>query len=392
MKTERTLYKLDNKGKTRIWHMEIDGAKYRTVSGVKRGKQTTSSWTTAKPKNVGRSNATTGETQAILEVAAKYKKKLEQGGYHENETTISEGSSYTEPMLAKTFNRHDKEVKGKTVSATVLKMPVYVQNKLDGIRCIAKWDTNEKRVKLWTRRGKPIVSVPHIADALTPAMCKHKELILDGELYAHHLKDDFQRITSLVRKQSTDSVVTDETVEVEYHCYDIVCDQPFMVRSYALCELLVGEQVDDKVVKYVGFSQALGDEDLDEFHAEAIEAGYEGSIIRLSPADSVYDLGKRSKNLWKRKDFSTDEFTIADILPGEGNRDHMAGKIVYFTHDGQQGFESGIRGDFDYFRELLDHKEKYIGCEATVRYFGLTNAGKPRHAVTIDIHEGARVD
>lgn len=382
-----TLYKLDSKKKLRIWRMERDGDKYRTISGLDEGKQTTSAWTVAKPKNVGRSNATTGEQQAHLEVTAKYTKKLEQGAYHKTKGGVSKGASYTQPMLAQTFYREDTMVKDKLKKKTVLEFPVQVQNKLDGIRCIAKLVDGE--VKLFTRKGKPIVSVPHVQAALHVVLNKNPETILDGELYAHHLKDDFQRITSLVRKQSTAKAITDQTVEVEYHVYDQIQDTPFWERSDDLGIMLT--DAPHSVIKFVPYDEAEDEEELDDFHLQAVGAGYEGSMIRSSPNMSTYEMGKRSKLLLKRKDFDTDEFTIMDVLEGKGNRSGMAGKLVYQTAEGGE-FESGLRGNFDYFRELLRNKKKYIGREATVRYFGFTDDNLPRFAVTIDIHDGKRND
>ena len=59
--------------------MQRDEEKYRTISGQKDGKKTTSAWTVAKPKNVGKKNSTTGAEQADKEVLAKYEKKQKQG-------------------------------------------------------------------------------------------------------------------------------------------------------------------------------------------------------------------------------------------------------------------------------------------------------------------------
>ena len=47
--------------------------------------------------------------------------------------------------------------------------------------------------------------------------------MLDGELYNHGLKDDFEKIISCVRKtKPTDADRAESRKLVQFHCYDIV--------------------------------------------------------------------------------------------------------------------------------------------------------------------------
>jgi DNA ligase-1 len=173
---------MDSKGKIREWRIEIEGPKYRTVSGLKDGKQVNSEWKYATAKNEGRSNATTPEEQAKAEVQALYTNRLERD-YHKNIKDVGK-SRFFKPMLADEWgHRKDK-----------IEYPVWVQPKLDGVRCIASKDG------LYSRQGKPILAAPHILEALTPLFEINPDLILDGELYNHDLKEDFNKIISLVRK------------------------------------------------------------------------------------------------------------------------------------------------------------------------------------------------
>jgi len=368
------LFKRDNKGKIRIWFMEQSGACHRTVSGLLDSeKLVTSKWTECVRKNIGRSNETTAEEQATREVDAKYTKKQAQGGYVAKQKDVDNDASYVEPMLAATY-------KGQAID-----FPCTVQPKLDGIRCIAQMVDGV--ITLSTRRGKPITSCPHIILALQKTFEGNPYLILDGELYNHTLKDDFQRLVSLVRRQRLSAEDLAETRELQYHVYDTVMPKTYVERSnFLLSNLLVSEDI-----KLVVGLWCTDLEQLNLLHGKYMANGYEGSMLRLSPVGSVYDVGKRSKNLLKNKTFDTDEFTITDVIEGEGNRSGMAGKFEFFSgEDGE--FRSGIRGNFELFAEYLNNKDKYIGCEATVRYFGFTDEGKPRFPVTIDVHDGARDD
>ena len=74
---KKTLYSRSTTGKTLEWTIEIESNKYRTISGYTDGIKTVSQWTICEPKNVGRSNATTAEEQALLEATAIHRKKME---------------------------------------------------------------------------------------------------------------------------------------------------------------------------------------------------------------------------------------------------------------------------------------------------------------------------
>ena len=164
-----TIYKKTKGGKTQEWTAEVDGCKYRTIAGQSDGKKVTSEWTVCYPKNEGKANATTAEEQALKEAQALRKKKLERD-YHEEVGNIEEKRHF-EPMLAEKWEDRKDEIK----------FPIYSQPKLDGIRCIVKNDG------MWTRAGKPIISAPHIFNALEPLFAANPGLIFDGELYCDKL-------------------------------------------------------------------------------------------------------------------------------------------------------------------------------------------------------------
>ena len=180
-KTLQTLYKIDTKGKLREWTMHIDGASFYAVKGLVDGKKTTDKATTTIAKNVGRSNETTPEAQAELQAQAKFQKKLDSG-YALNEIDAQTKKFY-EPMLAHNFKDCQDELVGK--------YPCYSQPKLDGIRCIVRKE-GDKLVGR-TRNGKEIECIPHILKSLNGFFLAHPKAILDGELYNHDLRENFQQ-------------------------------------------------------------------------------------------------------------------------------------------------------------------------------------------------------
>ncbi len=172
LKAHPVLYKQSVNGRPQCWTCETEGSKYRTISGMLTGKKIISEWTTVIPKNIGKENETSLEQQCQLEVAALYKKKLAQGNYKENINDIKI-ANFFQPMLAKVYSDYvptKKMFENGVVSVSI---------KIDGGRMIACRDG------LFSRQGKPIHSIPHIAETLKPYFVEYQDLILDGELYNH---------------------------------------------------------------------------------------------------------------------------------------------------------------------------------------------------------------
>lgn len=369
--TSETLYKLDSKGKVRVWHAETgtDGTRWglRSIAGLEDGKKVTSEWTFVEQKNVGRSNETSLEEQAASEMASEVQKKKDRG-YFTDMKNIDTFDKF-KPMLAEKFEDVTLDWKSGYV---------YSQPKLDGIRCIARKDG------LWTRSGKEIPAVPHIWESLKEFFSKHPDMILDGELYNHELKDDFNSITSMVRKtkpKPEDLVKSKELVQ--YHVYDVFVPSepslPFRKRE------LLRYAASNEFVKIVPTMQVNDPSSIDSLYEGYLEHGYEGQMIRV---DGKYE-NKRTKNLLKRKEFLTDEFEVVEMLEGQGNWQGCTKHFV-LQLNAEKTFQAGVRGDMDTLREMWDKQQKPDWV--TLRYFTPTPDGVPRFPVVIDWGKGKRED
>ena len=365
------LYKRDTTGKVREWTMQYGynldetQAGTRTISGLQDGKKVTSEWFITEAKNVGRANATTNITQAKFEAQAEFDKRIEKE-YFEDINAIDSYTAF-KPMLAHDFT----------------KTPVdsgYTQPKLDGIRMVV----NSRG--LYSRSNKPIVAVPHIADALADFIKTFPTVTLDGELYNHDLKDNFQKITSLVRK--TVNIGADEIAEskqlVQYHIYDMF-DSANPQMTFTQRAKWIQENVAGNGLVLVEYDTANTSADIDRLYGEYTTAGYEGQMIRQ---DTAYQF-KRTKNLLKRKEFITEEYKVVEIQEGNGNWAGYAKRFILELADGTQ-FSSGVRGSQDKLAELLKTKDNINW--ATCRYFELSNDGVPRFPVVIDYGAGTRQD
>ena len=363
MKLE-TIYKATKGGKTQEWTIEVVGNKYRTHSGQVGGIITTNEWTIVYGKNTGKLNETTDKEQTMKEAVAKRTKKLESG-YFENIKHINK-TQYFEPMLASKW----EDSKDK------ITYPIYSQAKLDGIRCIV---TSEG---MFSRNGKAIISAPHIFDSLKPLFKTNPDLIFDGELYADKFANDFNKIVSLVKKtKPTDADLKESKKNIEYHIYDLPSsDKNFVHRAYDLGILFETRSELHPHCKLVDTRKVEDENSVMEQYELLVDAGYEGQILRL---DKKYE-NKRSKSLLKHKSFIDEEYTILDIVEGEGNRTGTAGYMVFETENGDR-FKSNVKGTWEETAEMLKNKKKLIGKQATIKYFNLTPDGIPRFPYVINI-------
>ena len=382
--TSRPRYKRDSKGKTRTWLYEVgnDGDKWgwRTTAGLEDGKKVTSGWTEVGAKNVGRSNEMTPEAQAYAEGLAEDEKKLARG-YFADEDNIDTFDKF-KPMLAHNYEDYPIEW-GKE--------KVFSQPKLDGIRCIARSDG------LWTRTGKQITSCDHIWQAMLPLFAKFPKAVFDGELYNHELRDDFNQITSLVRRQFVSEEEAAQCKEmIQYHIYDMLED-PKMSRLFEhrygdlesefdlIWQHEITEAEDNTPLRLVE-AVCVGDQaHLDQLNGEYLEAGYEGQMVRLN----VTYQNKRTKYLLKRKEFITEEFKVGGILEGNGNWKGCV-KHLIVQEVGGKVFKSGIRGSKEKLRAMW--KAQQVPDWATIRYFQRTPDGVPRFPIAVDWGIGQRDD
>ena len=370
------LFSRDSTGKIRMWYMQTEGDKYRTTSGTVDGAKTTSEWTVCEPKNVGRSNMTTGEEQADAEVRAEYTKKLKTG-YFRDIDDVDKGTQVF-PMLAQKFKDLKKPLPfGKS--------GIFSQPKLDGIRCLAR-DTGN-----FSRTAEPILTYPDITEVMESLYGAHLEsVILDGELYSHEFHDDLPKINSLVRKKVPTEEDFEEAKKLQYHVYDVIIpkhpDMPFSERSRYLAYLFEDVLNDHPRFALVPTVKHSTQDELDSQYKHYVQNNFEGQIIRL---DEPYETDKRSKSLLKRKEYIDAEFPLVDILPGKGNWANAAKSAVYLAPNGET-FSTGIAGTFEANAKILAEKDRYIGGEGTVTYFKFSPYGIPIQGVTKAFYEGKR--
>ncbi len=250
---------------------------------------------------------------------------------------------------------------------------VFMQPKLDGVRCIIQLnDKNE--VIAYSRTGKPWLNINHILKDLKPFFDQHPDVILDGELYNHDLRDNFNKIISLVRKTKPTDLDRSEAAElVQFHCYDYANGSDsygIRMRNLSVSDMY------SYCVKYVQTHRVATQSLSKVIHEQNLNDGYEGSILRL---DEPYQR-KRSYNLQKFKDFHDTEATIVGYVPGKGKRTGTLGKFLMIDDDGIEfGCPPGKGYNYKMLADILDNVGDYIGKRATFTYFERTPSGSYRH-------------
>jgi len=259
---------------------------------------------------------------------------------------------------------------------------ISMQPKLDGVRCVIQAEQVnhfsrpiEWEVKAYSRTGKEWKNIDHILKQLKPFFTKHPFVILDGELYNHDFKDNFEQIISMVRKtKPTDEARAESAENVQFHCYDIIDEKlPFDQRiefvSSAL--MLLGDSIHTVDTDWV-------DSEIETKvrHQTNLNYGYEGSIVRTN---DTYQC-KRSHNLRKFKDFQDAEAYIVGYEAGKGKREGTLGKFLMQDEDGNKfGCPPGKGYTYKDMKDMLDNIHEYMGQTATFTYFERTKAGSYRH-------------
>lgn len=309
--------------------------------------------TPATPKNVGRSNETTGPEQAAKEAEARYTKQMRL----KYQPTIEAARSgiNIKPMRAYTLAGREK----------FLKWPMTGQPKYDGCRSMC-YHTPQPRLWLMSRGGLEYKLV-HVTDELSGRV--PLGWALDGELYVHGMP--LQTIRHHIE------TYTEESLQVQFVCYDMLhfqaLDMPWRERQEYLTDFFVR----NPGMKYVRMSPSIevnNMEDLDALHDQWVDDGYEGLIAR--DMDGPYKLAAKNTKLLKHKKFEDDEFLILDWSTGKDG-------IIQYTCkvDDEQTVEARPKGTAEMRARMLEDAKagKAVGKMLTIRFIGRSNDNIPLH-------------
>jgi ATP-dependent DNA ligase len=356
-RTFPTLYTKSRTGKLHTFDISVSGKRIDIRTGTLEGRKVlTQKW--GKAKNIGRSNETSPEEQALLDAQSLWKKKLDRK-YSLTPEDAQEGVFL--PMLAKDY----KNVKAKNIS-----FPAFIQKKLDGVRCLAYWDVEEEEVVLMSREGKNF-NVPHIKKQLRQFLSANSNICLDGEMYIHGTS--LQTLVSWVKKNQ------EKSNSLEFHVFDCIDmnepDMTFLERNELLSSERFLELNSFPSIIRVRTIEVKTFEDMLFYHRQFTEDDYEGTIYR-NP-NGAYEFGKRTNSLLKYKDFEDAEYKIVGFMSGE---DSYSDCVIWICLDSATGetFKVNPKCSIAEKRRMYKIADQYVGKMLTVRFNQKTDADIPK--------------
>ncbi len=382
----KTFYGKDKGGKYKVWQIEakdgLNGDAYIVINhGQEGGKQT------EKTDYFGFGSGKQGRSafeQAISEAEGRIKKQVDKG-YREDKADLEELPVL--PMLAGDYNKIGHRID--------YKKGVYLSDKLDGVRLMAKC-LKDGTIKLESRTGQPY-NLPHIVKELQGIMQPGD--ILDGEAYLHGYA--LQDITSAVKRTDTQAKVDAAVKKAEKARYAVpyddvkhleacdAIDEAYLIHElrpklqfvvFAVIESETVSQdmpfsevvietygyrnyraVDNAFIKFIHYELAYSEEEMKVAHKDAVRRGFEGIMIRN--ADGVNESGKRSADLQKFKTMMDSEFLILDVVA-----DKQGNGIYVCQNDLNDLTFQVVMGDMVSRLKALGEKETIKGRYLTVAY------------------------
>lgn len=385
---EKNLFGLEKNGDVKVWSIRIEDtysdlpeAMIIITHGKEGGKLTVKTESVTQGKQ-GR----TIYEQAVSQAEGRVKKQLDKN-YRETKEELLDVPIIA--MLAKdaSMDKLDK-------LDIDFEKGVFVSDKLDGVRCLAKCVYDQDRqhsvITLESRTGQPY-DVPHILNKLYSFMSPGD--ILDGELYIHgpllqdinsavkrtdpqeKINKAYLKLGKQLNKFGPESVeyleakaehensllIAELRPQLEFRVFDLVkLNVPFRERLFDLQEYFNIKEFGNHVT-CVGYSVANSKEELRKLHKDAVARGFEGVMFRTH--DGVYESGKRSSGLWKYKEFMDAEFQVMDIVP-----DKQGHAVFILSNNLNTDIFNCVMGDMTQRDFYLANKHLFIGKWLKVKF------------------------
>lgn len=299
-----------------------------------------------------------------------------------------------EVQLAKTLKTtHDRQSGISIVD--IVKYPVRVEPKLDGLRLIAIKQNNV--VTMYTRNGTVLNTLPTITKALEKA--KFDNVVFDGEALAK--SGDWNSSVSVLmsRKDFKDDA------DIVYHVFDVLplsewvsqtTETPLNERVLNVVAKVTA--VNDSCVTAVKGSVVHAEAELLSFYAESMNTGNEGIMLKDLEAPYAF---KRSDAILKMKPTVTFEGAIVGHYDGRDGTKHE-GKFGGFYVVLPNGVVTRIGGGFndkDRAQFQLEGLESFTGKIVEIEgqpdpmtKDGLTLDGRIRFPVFLRFRDSSDVD
>jgi DNA ligase-1 len=267
-----------------------------------------------------------------------------------------------ECMLAHDGANHEKKITGKKL----------LEPKLDGVRVITVVNYELRTVQQFSRNGKELLNFSHITDELA----KHiddfgRSYILDGEIISSSFQDLMKQVHRKDDVAATDAklMLFDILPLSEFRNGKSVQTQKIrsnLLRSFNTVWDAVPsiELVPQTAIDLDG--GAIADIQFKQYNKDAIEAGYEGIMIKDPSA--LYEC-KRSVAWLKQKPFIEVSLAVIAVEEGTGKNEGRLGALICEGEDDGKVIRVNVGSGFtdDQRTEYWMDKESMVGQIVEVR-------------------------
>ena len=249
---------------------------------------------------------------------------------------------------------------------------VYIEPKLDGIRCLAIVENGE--AKLFTRAGKLITNFD---DTVGRELLLAGDGCYDGEIMS---KDFTELMRQVYRKEDKDVsdvyfaifdyLTLDEWKEKKGK-HTLKDRKKYLQRQFGT----VYAQEKLKYLKLVRFEPQLqpSDKVLKESHDRWVTQGYEGIMVK--DTDSLYSFG-RDWSVMKYKAFFDADVPIIGLKEGTGKHQGKLGSFLVDYKGVEVNVGSGLNDELR--AQIWEDKDSHVGRIIEVRYQEETPDGSLR--------------
>ena len=359
-----TLYGKDSKGKIRVWEISVDGNVVSVTHGLEEGKKTTKTYE-AKGKNKGKSNETTDHEQAVLEAQAKHTIQQKNGYF----LTKEEACEYVDvnPMKCQDYKDFEHKVK----------YPCLISYKLNGFRILI-----DKEGNCLSKQGETYTLPKHLECLKDIA----KEFGgLDGEIYAGLPSEgglSLQEIISAFRKPNAN------TEKLKMFIYDIPRPDMSAENRQIILKSINYFLMDKKHLPVVVLeSHPMQDKEAcDVFYNRTVASGYEGVVYRNM--DGLYEYGKRSYDMIKRKPRQTAEALVCSVVKDKNGQGVLSCQALNGEQEGKY-FDLLMRKDADkeINYRLFENACKLLEKTVEYEYEELSLDGVPQKPCGVRLRE-----
>ena len=272
-----------------------------------------------------------------------------------------------ECMLAHDGANHEKKVTGKKL----------LEPKLDGVRALLIIDAGAKTATIYSRNGKVLENFGHITKAVEANIeLFERSIVIDGEV----VSESFQALMKQVHRKSDA-----DAGDARLMAFDVLPLSEFQKgksvmgqkRRSALLRSM--KPVLDKVGGIdiipqieVDLDSAVGEMQFKQYNKDAIEAGFEGIMIKDIDAEYVC---KRHVSWLKQKPFIEVSLTIVAVEEGTGRNVGKLGALVCEGEDDEKlikvnvgsGFSDSDRDSFYQSRDTLPDQVIEVRADAVTQ-------------------------